>query len=429
MMSEIKIEDEDPEICRGCLSSDRKLAAVAPGDLYFSLLTEDQKLESLTISQIALCWECVALLNRMRRFRAQVQNAHTILQESLQLSPTKPTLSSLTVHHKFDYDAVLEEGIPSEQPLAFVEQKPTIKDDKIKVIIPSKYKTTVKTNNAENVKSFKDVINDLLKNVKIDKDAKTEQLSNDSDDGEDNENFEADDRNYSSSEEISDVEDDTLNKLPKVAKNSVPIKKPKQNDVTITKKVIKPLNQNKKIEVPLIKTPAMLKLEMELQKHMSVIKVAPKGATINSQKKRDKKKVIDDKNIRKSDPDEDEPKTKKQKELELDPDFNVEDDEDCPTDDSDEFKLIGIKKTKEQSDTYPNGTVEDDGKTEKQQIEMSEQEIRSALEKDDAIVREKKPKKCSICGVMFRHRRALKGHGVRIHKWQTVYFGTLLSNN
>ncbi|XP_063629090.1 zinc finger protein 37-like isoform X1 [Cydia splendana] len=431
-MMSVKIEYEDPGICRGCLSSDRKLASVASGDLYFSLLTEEQKLEALTIPQIALCWECMAVLNRTRRFKAQVQNAHKILQESLQLSPTKPTLSSLTVHYKFEYDAVHEEGKPYEEPSVFVEQKPTKTEEKIKVIIPTKYKATVTTNNVENVKSFKDVINDLLKNVKIDKDADTEHPNNDSDDGEDDENFEADDRNYSSSDEMSVSEDDTLKQLPKAAKNtknSLPIVKPKQNDVTITKTVTKTLNKNvdtKKIEVPLIKTPAMLKLEMELKKHMSVMKVAPKEATINSQKKRDEKKVTDDKNIRKSDPDEDEPKRKKQKQSELDPDFDVDGDDDYATDDSEEFKATGIKKS-----------AEDDGKTEKQrkfrktithykniaevssyftEIEMNEQEIKCALDKDDAIVRDKKPKKCNICGVLFGHRRALMHHGLRLHK-------------
>ncbi|XP_048000893.1 zinc finger protein 37-like [Leguminivora glycinivorella] len=456
-MCDIKVKYEAPNICRGCLSADRKLAPVAPGDLYFSLLTEDQKVEALTIPQVELCWECVALLSRIRRFQAQVQSAHSILQESLQFPPTKPTFSSLKIHYKFEYDAVIEDKKVFEKLSVSEEQQLTTANEK--VIIPTKYKTTNKTNNVENVKSFKDVINDLLKNLNVKKDDKSKCPSNDSDEDvdedNDNDNFDGDETNYSSPVEVSDIEDDSLKTLPVTANNTLSkVKQPQQNNVKITRQAIKTFSQ--KVDIPIltqpntnngtakeeatttlnqkvdakkfIKTPAMLKLEMELKKHMSVVKPVPKEAPSKTRKKRAERKATADINDAQSDHDDDEPETKKPKQTELDPDFSLDEDTDADTDNSEEFKPLGISKPKER---------EGDGETERHrkfkktitnykniaevtpyftEIEMGEQEIRSALEKDDAIVKENKPTKCVICGMAFTHRRALKRHGLAYHR-------------
>ncbi|XP_063372150.1 uncharacterized protein LOC134660332 [Cydia amplana] len=106
-MNCIKTESDDL-ICRGCLSTDRRLSPLANYDMFLSLLVEKQRTEALSKPYILICWECNATLRRFQLFQGQVRRAHTVLEESLTLPP-KNTLSCLSIRIKDKYDACFED--------------------------------------------------------------------------------------------------------------------------------------------------------------------------------------------------------------------------------------------------------------------------------------------------------------------------------
>ncbi|KAI8431344.1 hypothetical protein MSG28_015884 [Choristoneura fumiferana] len=101
------------EICRGCFSTDRRLSPLANYNLYFSLLDDKQKLEALKSPAMQLCWECNASLRRLKLFQTQVQQAHRLLHELVELEGQLPAegLSQLHVCYKQDYDVIIEDDL------------------------------------------------------------------------------------------------------------------------------------------------------------------------------------------------------------------------------------------------------------------------------------------------------------------------------
>ncbi|XP_061723837.1 zinc finger protein 62 homolog [Cydia pomonella] len=413
-MSDIKLEPEDLEICRGCLSSNRRLSTVETA-VYLSLLTKDQIHELDLMEHIALCWECMALLRKTSGFGAQVQKAHMILQDSLQLLPTKPTLSSLSVHRHFEYDAVFEESTPPELPI-FYEPRSAVDHDK--VIVPTKYKTEVTKSDVKNLKTVKVILHDIFEN-----NIKSEH------DSDDNENFEAEDI-YISSEEMTKTKTDTREILRKTVRQNVQDPGPK-----ITKE---------------INNTAILKLKQESQKIVDTKKVTPKRRQVNTAqtfsvkivkhtikhgKNKSEIKVLRSSNIdnktklevEEDDIDSDnqdaradlkhyefETQVKKEKQPELHTNIKLE-----GHNTNNVQKKTGAKKKKHTLKFRKLNTKYK--KIEEvlpyfQEIEMNEQDLKSTLEKDDAIVDKHRIHKCSICGVTFQLLINLKGHALRNHK-------------
>ncbi|XP_061723857.1 zinc finger protein 614-like isoform X2 [Cydia pomonella] len=420
-MLDIKLEPDDLEICRGCLSSDRRLSSVTTDD-FRPLLTEDQSLEMDHQASITLCWECLALLHKTRKFQRQVQKAHTILQDSLLLSPAKPTLSSLSVHQHFEYDAIFEESTPTELPISY--ETP----EHHKVIVPTKYKTKGTKSSIENENTDKVVLNDIYGDVKCNNDIKIEHPDDDSDADVD-QYLESDDRNLNSSEEITETKMRPRKSLRKAANNSEVKHLNQQN------------TQNLRKESSKMKTPAMLK-KVIVRKQKT-----PKKRITNSIKKcsdeieigtinniDNNKKVENDLSDAGSQDAAVASKRKKHLKQAEDPDFNVDTKKGISSNDND--TLIGIQENKGDHKEKPIKKKERSKLTKKlkynkiftkykkiehvlqyfQEIEMSQQDLKSTLEKDDAIVDDKYPVKCTICGMMLMFARSLDAHAYRYHR-------------
>ncbi|XP_063369846.1 zinc finger protein 91-like [Cydia amplana] len=423
MMSDIKLEPDDLEICRGCLSSDRRLSFVATDD-FRSLLTDDQSQELDHLASIALCWECMALLRKTRKFQGQVQRAHTILQDSLQLTPAKATLSSLSFYQNIEYDAVFEESTPdTELPLSY--ETP----EHHKVIVPTKYKTQL-TSSIENVKTLKVVLNDIYGNVKCNDDIKVEHHDADSD-ADDNEfeyEFEPDDRNYSSSEEITETKIDTRRSLRQAANNTVVnFKDSKKQKTPKLSKEISTM-KTKKVIVTKQNTPKKRKANSIENGSVEIgttnyIDNNTKVESYNSDAGSQYVKAVAS-------------KRKKHVKLEDDPDFKLEDIK-GEISSEDKAALIEIHENKAKDDKEkPIKKKERSILTQRlkykkiftkykkiedvlqyfEEVEMSQEDIKSALEKDDAIVDKKYPVKCSICGMLLMFVRSLDRHAYLGHR-------------
>ncbi|XP_048002944.1 zinc finger protein 99-like isoform X1 [Leguminivora glycinivorella] len=128
----------DDLICRGCLSTDRRLSPLSNYDLFLSFLAEKQRTEVLSKPYILICWECNTVLRRFQLFQCQVRRAHTVLEESLTL-PTKNTLSCLSIYIKDKYDACFENSqildleIPSIESIKNELPRNAETDDHVKV--------------------------------------------------------------------------------------------------------------------------------------------------------------------------------------------------------------------------------------------------------------------------------------------------------
>ncbi|XP_063369848.1 zinc finger and BTB domain-containing protein 41-like [Cydia amplana] len=413
-MCDIKLETEDLEICRGCLSSNRRLSFVETA-VYLPLLTEDQIPELDLMEHIALCWECMALLRKICGFRAQVQKAHMILQDSLQLLLTKPTLSTLSIHQNFEYDAVFEEQTLHELPFFYKTPISTVEHDK--VIVPTKYKTKVTKTEITHMKTCKVVLHDIFKN-----NIKSEHLSDHSDG---NENFGADD-SCSSSEEITETKHDIRDILSLVKQPNL------QKGLNTTKEIIQ--------------TPATLKLGQKSQKLIDTKKVAPKRRTVNTAQTLSVKKVKHNS----SKDGKNKCETKALESLNIDNKTKLKVKDDICSDDEDdnadlnhsEFETQARKE--KQSKLHADIKINGDNKQKKtkrkrkkgikfreiktryrnieqvlpyfQEIEMNEQDLKTTLEKDDAIVDKRKTHKCSICGVTRTLHVHLNGHALQKHR-------------
>ncbi|XP_045525619.1 zinc finger protein 484-like isoform X2 [Pieris brassicae] len=111
-------------VCSGCLSIDRNFTQVNQSTTLFKLfrsLLADYAGENLEDSlsyfykiQVTLCWECVAMLTKFKKFKQQVQTAYehlkvlslTQAQETLDHTYMAQSLSPLEYSIKNDYDRV-----------------------------------------------------------------------------------------------------------------------------------------------------------------------------------------------------------------------------------------------------------------------------------------------------------------------------------
>ncbi|XP_045783614.1 zinc finger protein 616-like [Maniola jurtina] len=126
---EISLKD----ICCTCLSTERnlsKLCRVENGvnDLFSLLSYKSDAYEAMFVkdmTQLFICWECIALLQRFSKFREQVCIAHSkltdIIDGKVDCSNIK-TLSKLTICNQIGYDHV--SSIKVEDPEAFVDCGP-----------------------------------------------------------------------------------------------------------------------------------------------------------------------------------------------------------------------------------------------------------------------------------------------------------------
>ncbi|XP_048001143.1 zinc finger protein 567-like [Leguminivora glycinivorella] len=384
MTFDIKLEAEDLEICRGCLSSDRSLSPVATKDLS-PLLTEDQALDLDRLASVTLCWECLALLRRTYKFQRQVQRAHMIQQDSLQLLPPKPSLSSLSVHQNVKYDVVLEETAPTVL-YSFYESP-----EYNKVIIPTKYKNIQKDSSIQKG------------NIKI-------EHPNDFSDAEDM-SPKQDDGNISSKEGITETKPVTLKSLqiektPKSSKEtSALLKVEKELKKKITKQKM-PIKRNNSIE----KCSVQIKINnannidntVDVEKDNNDNNQVAK-AIVASKRKNKVEKVKD-------------------------PNLETEDFKEKGNLDSNKAKItqneIPFKDRKRSKKTkklkykkiFTKYKKVEDVLQYFEEIEMSQDDLKMALEKDDAIVDKKYPVKCSICGMMLMYARSLDAHAYRYHR-------------
>ncbi|KAM3955994.1 LOW QUALITY PROTEIN: uncharacterized protein ACR2FA_010049 [Aphomia sociella] len=109
-MYSVKLEEKD--ICRGCLSADRKTILLKKHvDLFMNLLG-DQK--QYCDTKVYLCWECRAVLRRIKTFQDRIQHAQFILQQPVFALENLPlsTLSNLSITQKNFYDHIIDEEEP-----------------------------------------------------------------------------------------------------------------------------------------------------------------------------------------------------------------------------------------------------------------------------------------------------------------------------
>ncbi|XP_061727506.1 zinc finger protein ZFP2-like [Cydia pomonella] len=83
--------------CHACLSSDRVLSTVTDVDIYCKILdTQNMMLPN----ELFLCWECIAILKKIKMFKQKVVEAQRILQfyYTNKQDPIPNSLSNLTPH-------------------------------------------------------------------------------------------------------------------------------------------------------------------------------------------------------------------------------------------------------------------------------------------------------------------------------------------
>ncbi|KAL0858396.1 hypothetical protein ABMA27_012277 [Loxostege sticticalis] len=111
-MYSIKLEydkiDLNSGVCRGCLSTDRRVTILRNHvDLFLSLLGAQQQ---FCEPRLILCWECVAHLRKIQSFQNRIQHAQFVLQQSVYKLDNIPitALSNLATVKKDFYDAAFE---------------------------------------------------------------------------------------------------------------------------------------------------------------------------------------------------------------------------------------------------------------------------------------------------------------------------------
>ncbi|XP_041983886.1 zinc finger protein 37-like [Aricia agestis] len=96
-----------PLICCGCLSAGRNLQQLTHNaDLFLTLLNNGTYLDSTSIKDILLCWECVALLQRTKCFQKRIQKAQKYLEShcfDIENLPTgRDSLSCLNIVNNYE---------------------------------------------------------------------------------------------------------------------------------------------------------------------------------------------------------------------------------------------------------------------------------------------------------------------------------------
>ncbi|KAJ8704901.1 hypothetical protein PYW08_012221 [Mythimna loreyi] len=153
LLDKMDIKDDSNNIftiCEGCLSADRKLKCITgQTKALFVKLREDVIQNDNDARGILLCWECVALLNKMKYFQARIKTAQYRLVQYLQTiydnKNTIPHTLSLVIktkHKEFDYnfnfedeeekkELTFEQNIILEQKDIIFDQKQATDDEKL----------------------------------------------------------------------------------------------------------------------------------------------------------------------------------------------------------------------------------------------------------------------------------------------------------
>nr|XP_034838832.1 uncharacterized protein LOC117994965 [Maniola hyperantus] len=120
-------------VCCTCLNTERNLSQLCKvddgvNDLFFLLSYKSEAYEAIFIkdmTQLYICWECIALLQRFTKFREQVCIAHSkltdIIDGKVKYSNIK-TLSKLSIGSQIGYDHVF--GTNEEEPKMFLDCGP-----------------------------------------------------------------------------------------------------------------------------------------------------------------------------------------------------------------------------------------------------------------------------------------------------------------
>ncbi|XP_045456165.1 zinc finger protein 879-like [Melitaea cinxia] len=116
----MSIKIEFVNVCRGCLSSDRNIKPMKNNTSLFFFLLEDSIIpKESNYFNMHLCWECMALLKKVAEFQKQIQRSKDIFIQELENKKPCLSLSRLSVHHKNNYDEIIEHKE--------IEPEPTIK--------------------------------------------------------------------------------------------------------------------------------------------------------------------------------------------------------------------------------------------------------------------------------------------------------------
>ncbi|CAD0207141.1 unnamed protein product [Chrysodeixis includens] len=122
------IHDVKYKVCQACLSSDRKLSLIDESIDIFNIITSATYNACLPIY---VCWECVAILKKIKLFKAKVEEAqslvnHQVNGEKLQISSlsklsTTFTDTSINITH--------DENMEAKQEIQETEIKEEIDDE------------------------------------------------------------------------------------------------------------------------------------------------------------------------------------------------------------------------------------------------------------------------------------------------------------
>ncbi|VVD00312.1 unnamed protein product [Leptidea sinapis] len=81
----MSMQVENTEICEGCLSTDRKLTTIEQYyDLFLKIINEGTQIISTSKRLVMphMCWECVAVLQNIHKFREKFKQANDYLNIS-----------------------------------------------------------------------------------------------------------------------------------------------------------------------------------------------------------------------------------------------------------------------------------------------------------------------------------------------------------
>ncbi|XP_037296187.1 oocyte zinc finger protein XlCOF6-like [Manduca sexta] len=133
-MEEIKVEFDKSAICHGCLSVNRELSTL--GDYYeiFYYVLGEEILDLNDRPDVFLCWECLAVLRKLKMFQKQIRNARDMLADAYfhwKFQDDVYTLSTLGINKKDNYDLAIDED--AIEPILFVAE-PEVKEESEDII-------------------------------------------------------------------------------------------------------------------------------------------------------------------------------------------------------------------------------------------------------------------------------------------------------
>ncbi|XP_060808507.1 zinc finger protein 28 isoform X2 [Amyelois transitella] len=145
------VDDDYKTVCCACLSSDRDLYSInnfQQVNEMFRLIMYDfagGRLGEPLDSDHLICWECLAVMKRLARFKRQVHNAQEHLrvlamsrsQESMDHTYMSQSLSSLEMTTKSDYDKIFVDYYSQDWPEQFslsIATAEEVKDEQYDVV-------------------------------------------------------------------------------------------------------------------------------------------------------------------------------------------------------------------------------------------------------------------------------------------------------